>query len=107
MQATLTDLVSNCPTCLEYRNRQQKEPLIQHEIPISSWTKVGTDLFECLNKNYVIVVDYTSKFFEISELHHNTHSSTVVNHTKSIFARHGIPFTVISDNDPTIYSQTG
>jgi hypothetical protein len=100
----LTDLISNCATCLEYRNKQQKEPLIQHEIPIIPWTKVGTDLFECFNKDYLIIVDYTSKFFEISELHHNTHSSTIVNHTKSIFARHGIPYSVISDNGPQYIS---
>ena len=38
-----------------------------------------------------------SKFFEVSLLS-NTHSSTVVSHTKSIFARHGISKLVISDN---------
>ena len=34
----------------------------------------------------------------------NTLSETVINHTKSIFARHGIPETVISDNGPYFIS---
>ena len=34
----------------------------------------------------------------------NTHSPTVVSHTKSIFARHGIPMLVISGNGPQLIS---
>ena len=71
--------------------------LIQHDIPIQVLAKVGTDLFSIFNQNFDIVEDYTSKYFEISLLP-NTLSVTVINHTKSIFARHDIPETVISDN---------
>ena len=53
----ITDMNSNCSTCVEYRNRQQKEPLMFHEIPSEVWTKLGTDLFEFNNDDYVIVVD--------------------------------------------------
>ena len=65
--------------------------------------KLGTDLFSIFNQNFVIVVDYTSKYFEISLLP-NTLSETVINHTKSIFARHGISETVISGNGPQFIS---
>ena len=34
----------------------------------------------------------------------NTLSETVINHAKSLFARHGIPETVISDNGPQFIS---
>ena len=50
-------------------------------------------------KDYVIAVDYTSKFFEISRLP-NTEASTVINHTKAIFSRYGIPRELVSDNGP-------
>ena len=66
-------------------------------------TKVGTDLFSIFNQNFLIVVDYTSKYFEISLLP-NTLSETVIGHTKSIFAHHGVPETVISDNGPQFIS---
>ena len=59
--------------------------------------KVGTYLFTLFNKDYVIVVDHYSKFFEIS-LIPDKESSTVITHVKSIFSRHGIPKEVTSDN---------
>ena len=73
--------------------------MIEHDIPIEPWSKVGTDVFHLFRKHYVLVVDYTSKYFEISQLP-DVESSTVINHIKSIFARHGIPETVVSDNGP-------
>jgi hypothetical protein len=95
----IVDIVSNCGACMENRNYQTSEELIPHEIPSNPWEKVGTDLFQLKNKNYLIVVDYTSKYFEVSALP-NTLASTVIQHTKSIFARFGIPKTVMSDNGP-------
>ena len=44
-------------------------------------------------------MDYYNDFFEICLLS-NIRSATVIQHTKSIFARHGIPEVVISDNGP-------
>ena len=66
--------------------------------------KVRTDLFTLFSNNYVIVVDYHSKFFDIS-LIPDKESLTVINHLKSIFARHGIPKEVISDNGPEFSSR--
>ena len=63
------------------------------------WNKVATDLFLCLNKLYLIVIDYTSKFFELAQLP-NAFSDTVSTHMKSVFAHHGIPKVVFSDNGP-------
>ena len=60
--------VASCTTCLEFRNQQQKEKLIPHDIPSEVWSKVGTDLFYLRNKDYLIIADYNTKFFEISEL---------------------------------------
>ena len=78
-------MVSSCCSCIQYQNKQQKETLIQHDIPKQVWTKVGTDLFSIFNQNFVILVDYTSKVFEVSLLP-NTLSETVISHTKNIFA---------------------
>ena len=95
----LTEMVSNCNSCQTYRNKQQKESLIPHEIPSAVWQKVGTDLFNFCNKTFLVVIDYVSKYFEVLQLP-DSKSSTVINYTKSIFARHGIPKVVISDNGP-------
>ena len=47
----------------------------------------------------MLVVDYTSAYLEISQIP-DIESSTVISHLKSIFARHGIPEIVVSDNGP-------
>ena len=99
MISEIVDIVSKCDACVENRNHQPSEKLIPHEVPSTPWEKMGTDLFQLKNKDYLIVVDYTSKYFEVSALP-NTLASTVVQHTKCIFARFGIPKTVVSDNGP-------
>ena len=103
MSNDIEDLISKCNTCNTYRNKNTKEPLMPHPIPERPWQKVGSDLFEHQGKSYLLVVDYFSKYIETSLLKDKT-AATVVTHMKSIFARHGIPDEVISDNMP--YSST-
>ena len=97
-------MVEKSLTCQEYRNAQQKEPLPPHDIPVRPWQMLATDLFVWNNTTNVLVVDYNSNYFEIAK-HASTKSSTVIQHIKSIFARHGIPEIVISDNGPQYSSE--
>ena len=99
----INDMISNCSNCIDHQNSQQREPLISHDVPNSLWEKIGTDLFTLFNKDYVIAVDYYSKFMEISQIP-DKESQTVITHLKSIFSRHGIPKEVISDNGPEFSS---
>ncbi len=46
-------------------------------------------------------MDYYSRYIEIARLN----NLTAVTHTKSVFARHGIPETVVSDNGPQYTSE--
>ena len=96
--------VERCSTCQEHQNFPQKEPLLPHSISSRPWQIIGTDLFWWNNTNYLLVVNYHSNFPEICRLP-NTQSSTVIQHTKSIFTRYGIPEAVISDNGPQYASQ--
>lgn len=99
MSNDIQETVSKCSTCSTYRNRNQKEPMIAHEIPDRPWQKLGSDLFEHKGKTYLLVVDYYSKYIETSLLQDKT-AGTVIMHLKSIFARHGIPEELVSDNMP-------
>jgi len=60
---------------------------------------VATDLFTWDRCEYLVIVDYYPRFYEVAKLP-DTMSSTVITHTKSAFARDGIPCKVISDNGP-------
>ena len=90
-------MISNCNACQKYRNLNPRELLLSNEIPKFVWNKVAIDLFVCLNKLYLTVIDYTSKYFELAQLP-NASSDTVITHMRSIFAQHGIPKVVFSDN---------
>ena len=90
-------MVANCTECQIYCNKLEKETLLQHTVPEKLWTKVATDLFHCFNQNYLILVDYTSKYFEVCQLQ-NLNSEEVITKMKSSFSRFGIPEEIVSDN---------
>ena len=93
------DTVAKCSICLTHRHNNQKEPMIPHAIPDRPWQKLGSDEFEHKGKPYLVVVDYYSKFIETCLMRDKT-AGTIVTHMKSIFARHGIPEELVSDNMP-------
>ncbi|UYV61221.1 K02A2.6-like, partial [Cordylochernes scorpioides] len=92
------ELVRNCPNCIEERSNPQ-QPLIVSDFPSRPWEKVGIDHFYLKGKYYLLIADYYSRFPELALLEDQTTHSTIL-HCKSIFARHGIPEEVISDNGP-------
>ncbi|KAL5502651.1 hypothetical protein EMCRGX_G009456 [Ephydatia muelleri] len=85
-----TEMVKKCDACQNYQYSNQKEPMVQGQIPEGPWDMVATDLFQWDGADYLLIVDYYSRFIEFCRLP-NTSSSMVIIHTKSIFARHGIP----------------
>ena len=99
MNQEIERIVQICSTCQKYRNAQSKETLICHEIPEKPFEKVGADLFHFAKNNYLLVVDYTPKFFECTMLTETT-SNAVVTAMKSIFLRYGIPKFLMTDNGP-------
>ncbi len=69
------------------------------QFPERPWQRLGADLFMLGNKTYLLVVDYYSRYVEIAQLT-PTRSTDVIVHIKSIFARHGVPETLVTDNGP-------
>ena len=98
LSSDILELVKACQQCSK-RSAMVKEPLIPSHFPDRAWEKVATDLFQIGKVHYLILVDFYSRYPEIAKLE-NEKSATVINHMKSIFARHGIPKIVCSDNGP-------
>ena len=99
----LEDLVLSCRECL--KNQQQRpQPLNPTPLPKLPWQKVASDLIEWKQMVYLLVVDYYLRYIEIAKLTRST-TTEVVTHLKSIFARHGIPEVLISDNGPQYASR--
>ena len=93
------DMVENCKVCAKHR-QQRAEPLMPTLFPERPWQMIGTDLFELDKLNYLIVVDYFSRYIEVAAMQKTTKSHEVIRALKAIFARHGIPEEVRSDNGP-------
>ena len=91
--------VANCAICLHHRNAQAKEPLKPHPIPDLPWQKVGADIFTLGGKDYLLVVDYLSKYPEVVELEDKT-AATIIHKMKEVFGRQGRPEELMSDNMP-------
>ena len=89
MAKQISDYVLSCSICLNNRNANQEEPLTPHEIPTRPWQKLGSDLFSLEGKDYLVIVDYYSRYFEVNTLP-DTRSSTVIRKLKAHFSRHGI-----------------
>ena len=99
MSSDIRQYVESCKTCAAYGRKQSPEPLQQHDVSTRPWQKVGTDIFTLQDHNYLVTVDYFSKFFKVDFLP-DTLSETVVTKLKHQFARHGIPDVLISDGGP-------
>ena len=77
--------------------------MIPHEISDQPWAKAGIDLFSYKGHEYILAVNYYSKYPDNAILPDETSRATTVA-TKSIFGRFGFPTTVVSDNGPQFTS---
>ena len=82
-----------------------QRPLIQYDVPDRPWQKIDCGLFTFGGKEYLLTVDYFSKWVEIGLLRDSSMSFEVITSLKSTFARYGIPDEVISDNSPQFSSR--
>ncbi len=92
-------MVSRCSICLDLRDRPPPEPLCDHEIPKTPWTKVGTDLFVEKNKDHLIIIDYLTSYPHVYELPNAT-SKSVIQAVKASFSRFRVPDQVVNDRGP-------
>ena len=98
MSQEIKNLVTSCQECEERKPSQTSEPLVTSELPERPFQKVSCDLFEYKKQQYLVLFDFYSRYIEIASLRQQTTSESVIKSLKDIFARHGIPELLISDN---------
>ncbi|XP_037520544.1 uncharacterized protein K02A2.6-like [Rhipicephalus sanguineus] len=103
ISADIASLVSNCEQCASTRVNLA-EPLVSTALPGRPWEFLGMDLFYLNGQTSLLVVDDYSRLTEVVTLRSTT-ARAVIDALKSIFARHGIPQDVRSDNGPSFSSQ--
>nr|CAI5844124.1 unnamed protein product [Callosobruchus analis] len=97
-------LVLSCQICQEYSRSNQKEPLTPHEVPMLPWQKIGIDFKSFDGLDFIVIIDYFSKFAVVNKVTSKT-SKTVISTLKNIFATHGLPMEIFSDNGPPFNSE--
>ena len=96
----LKELVTNCAICLKYSAANRKDskqigPGLGQEVPTKPWVKLATDIFTFDSHNYLLVVDYMSRFPIIHQLTSMT-AKVVTEHLKAIFSELGVPDVLVS-----------
>ncbi|KAK3731256.1 hypothetical protein RRG08_025799 [Elysia crispata] len=81
--------IKKCQTYTHYQCNNIKEPLKPHPVPQAPWKKLGMNIYSLMaaGKDYLVVVDYFSKYPEITQLDGKTVSSAIRG-PKPILARH-------------------
>ena len=97
MGKQIEERVTKCRHCLAKKPSQPSEPLISTEMPSKPFEMVAADIFEFNKSEYIVMVDYYSRWIDIAYLPNIT-SAEVITKLKSFFCRHGIPLTFVSDN---------
>ena len=105
MLKKIKQFVAKCAVCISHRYLQPCEPIIAHDISARLWQKVASDIFSLYGRDYLLVVNYYSKYLEVCLFSNKTATSVitqlkacVITQLKSIFSRDGIPKVLIADN---------
>ncbi|GFR05217.1 retrovirus-related Pol polyprotein from transposon 17.6 [Trichonephila clavata] len=94
---------NKCKIGQKYQRENQKEILINPEIPGRPWLKVACDFFCLKGKEHLLMIDYLSKYVKLKPLNSTT-AQSVITVMKSIYATHGIPEDLVSDGGPPFNS---
>jgi len=91
-------MVKSCDTCQRHQPAQCPEPLMPHDIPTRPWSVVAADVFHFNDCQWMLIVDYYSKYPVVRKLPAPCPSSTIVRILKETFGEMGIPDKLVTDN---------
>ena len=98
MDKSLEQKVQTCDACQRSRNLPAVAPIQPWEWPERPWSRLHVDYAgPLLGHMFLVVVDAHSKWMEV-KMSKNATSSSTITALRSIFATHGIPELLVSDN---------
>lgn len=103
MSTQIREMVEACQMC-RAASKTPVEPLMPSTLPDRPWERVAADLFEFEKQHFLLLIDYYSRWIEVRELG-SLSSQTTIQQMKAVFATHGVPDMVVSDNGPQFASK--
>lgn len=98
MDRDLEEKAKSCFTCQQTRHLPPPAPLHPWEWPQRPWARLHADYAgPFLGKMFLIVVDAYSKWLEVKPVSSAT-SATTIEQLRAIFATHGLPEMLVTDN---------
>ena len=104
MDSDLEEKVRRCAECQQNQKSPAKAPLHPWEWPERPWSRLHVDYAgPFLGKMFLVIVDAYSKWLEVVITNSAT-SLTTIEQLRKLFAVHGLPELIISDNGPAFSS---
>lgn len=105
IDSDLESIIKSCQSCLSVRPDPNKAELISWEVPDRVWSRIHIDFAGPMNNNYYfIITDAFSKWPEVFRTREIT-SKFTINKLREVFARFGLPETIVSDNGTQFTSE--
>ena len=98
--------VKSCHGCQITSTMPNPEPLEPTKLPDGPWQDLAIDLLGPLPSGHyiLVVIDYYNRYYEI-DIMKDTSSDRIINSLENMFSRHGLPYTIRSDNGPQFTSK--
>ena len=101
----IEQLVEACTTCQRHRPQEPRQPLKPTPPPERPWQQLGADFMTFDGSEYLVIVDYYSKMPIVRKMPTSQCNSVkTITVLKELFAEHGIPEEIRSDNGPQFAS---
>ena len=104
MSHDVDNVVSTCTACCRYRPSQQKEPLVQVDIPAIPFSSTCADFFTAGGKEWLVYVDRTSGWTCVSLMGRSSTAESTIGALRSWFSDVGVPDTLTTDGGPQFSS---
>ena len=104
INSDLKEMVEKCDICQSQQNSTASVQKYVSEVPPHPWHTLGSDLFYFHRIDFLVVVDYFSKYLIVRKIPNST-SSAVIKELGMIFSEFGNPLVFRSDNRPCYSSQ--
>jgi len=104
MDLAIETLVKSCPACQALQKDQPAVPLISWPYSSRCWERIHIDFADILKRQYLIVIDSYSKWIEVKEMG-STSTQQTIKELRRMFASHGLPEVLVSDNGPQLVSE--
>ena len=94
-----------CNTCQQLQPNPTSASLHSWSWPNTPWHRVHIDFTKLDGVDFLILVDAHSKLMEAIHMSHSTTARSIIQALRKMFATHGVPAELVSDNEPPFMSE--